>query len=89
MPIITIVGIGLAKKVVQVHGVDAEGKVVGARKLRRKEVLAFSPSCPGAPSTRHGCPPREPDRASSGEYVCTKAGQHIHRTTVAPRQPGK
>ena len=25
----------------QVHGVDAEGKVVVARKLRRKEVLAF------------------------------------------------
>src|SRR5262249_15832239 len=29
------------KKVFQVHGVDAEGKVVVARKLRRKEVLAF------------------------------------------------
>jgi transposase len=27
--------------VFQVHGVDAEGKVVVARKLRRKEVLAF------------------------------------------------
>jgi transposase len=48
MPIITIVGIGLAKKVVQVHGVDAEGKVVGARKLRRKEVLAFFPKLPGS-----------------------------------------
>jgi transposase len=31
----------LTKKVFQVHGVDAEGKVVVARKLRRKEVLAF------------------------------------------------
>jgi transposase len=38
---ITTIGIDLAKKVFQVHGVDAEGKVVVARRLRRKEVLAF------------------------------------------------
>ena len=37
----TTIGIDLAKKVFQIHGVDAEGKVVVARKLRRKEVLAF------------------------------------------------
>jgi PAS domain S-box-containing protein len=36
-----VIGLDLAKKVFQVHGVDAEGKVVVARKLRRKEVLAF------------------------------------------------
>jgi len=41
MRTITTIGIDLAKKVFQVHGVDAEGKVVVARKLRRKEVLAF------------------------------------------------
>ena len=35
------IGIDLAKKVFQVHGVDAKGKVVVAQKLRRKEVLAF------------------------------------------------
>src|SRR5499426_2915513 len=38
--IITI-GLDLAKKVFQIHGVDAKGKVVVARKLRRKQVLAF------------------------------------------------
>ena len=38
---ITTIGIDLAKKVFQVHGVDAEGKVVVARKLKRKEVFAF------------------------------------------------
>jgi len=38
---ITTIGVDLAKKVFQIHGVDAEGKVVVARKLRRKEVLAF------------------------------------------------
>jgi transposase len=41
MTTITIAGLDLAKKVFQIHGVDAEGKVVVARKLRRKEVLTF------------------------------------------------
>ena len=41
MTTITSIGLDLAKKVFQVHGVDAEGKVVVARKLRRKQVLAF------------------------------------------------
>jgi Transposase len=43
---ITTIGIDLAKKVFQVHGVDAESKVVVARKLRRKEVLAFFAKLP-------------------------------------------
>jgi transposase len=50
---ITTIGIDLAKKVFQVHGVDAEGKVVVARKLRRKQVLAFFAKA-GAVSGRHG-----------------------------------
>jgi transposase len=41
MTTITTIGLDLAKKVFQIHGVDAEGKVVVARKLRRKEVMAF------------------------------------------------
>jgi transposase len=41
MTTVTTIGLDLAKKVFQVHGVDTEGKVVVARKLRRKEVLAF------------------------------------------------
>jgi transposase len=43
---ISTIGIDLAKKVFQVHGVDAEGKVVVARKLRRKEVLGFFAKLP-------------------------------------------
>jgi len=38
---ITTIGLDLAKKVLQVHGVDVEGTVIVARQLRRKEVLAF------------------------------------------------
>ena len=41
MSTISTIGLDLAKKVFQVHGVDAEGKIVVARKLRRKEMLAF------------------------------------------------
>ena len=51
MPRNTTIGLDLAKKVFQVHGVDAEGKMVVARKLRRKEVLAFFA---GAVPRRHG-----------------------------------
>src|SRR5215510_13278533 len=46
MTTITTIGLDLAKKVFQVHGVDAEGVVVVARKLRRKEVLAFFAKLP-------------------------------------------
>jgi transposase len=44
----TTIGVDLAKNVMQVHGVDAGGKVVVAQPLRRKQVLAFfakQPSC--------------------------------------------
>src|SRR5262245_27946074 len=45
---ITTIGIDLAKNVFQVHGVDGHGKVVMARRLRRKQVIDFFgkiPSC--------------------------------------------
>ena len=50
MTAITTIGLDLAKKVFQVHGVDAQDEVVVARRLRRKEVLAFFAgiSCSGS-----------------------------------------
>jgi transposase len=41
MQAITTIGLDIAKSVFQVHGVDAEGKVVIRRQLRRRHVLAF------------------------------------------------
>jgi transposase len=38
---VTTIGLDLAKNVFQVHGVDCEGRVVVARKLRRSQVIAF------------------------------------------------
>src|SRR5262249_7863496 len=43
---ITTIGLDLAKKVFHVHGVDVAGNVVVARRLRRKEVLAFFAKLP-------------------------------------------
>ncbi len=37
----TFIGLDLAKSVFQVHGVDGQGRVVVAKRLRRDAVLAF------------------------------------------------
>jgi len=41
MQAVTTVGLDIAKSVFQVHGVDAEGKVLIRRKLKRRYVLSF------------------------------------------------
>ena len=41
MQTITTIGLDIAKSVFQVHGIDAEGKVLIRRKLKRRYVLAF------------------------------------------------
>jgi transposase len=43
---VTTIGLDLAKDVFQVHGIDAAGKEVVRRKLRRGEVLEFFASAP-------------------------------------------
>ena len=42
---ITTIGLDLAKNVFQVHGVDAAGKVLVRKQLRRAEVLRFLLRC--------------------------------------------
>ena len=45
---VSTLGLDIAKSVFQVHGVDAHGKVVVRRQLRRRQVLPFFkklPSC--------------------------------------------
>jgi len=43
---VTTVGLDLAKHVFQVHGIDAFGRVIVAKALRRKDVLAFFAQLP-------------------------------------------
>ena len=38
---VTTIGLDIAKSVFQMHGIDAEGKVLIRRKLKRRYVLAF------------------------------------------------
>lgn len=47
LSVVTSVGLDLAKHVFQVHCVDASGKVIVAKALRRREVLPFFASLPG------------------------------------------
>ena len=46
MQAITTIGLDIAKSVFQVHGIDAEGKVVFRRQLKRRYVLAFFQKLP-------------------------------------------
>jgi transposase len=46
MQAVTTIGLDIAKSVFQVHGVDAEGKVVVRRQLKRRYVLAFFQKLP-------------------------------------------
>jgi transposase len=44
---LSTVGVDLAKNVIQIHGIDADGKVVVRRQLRRSQFLAFFKKRPG------------------------------------------
>lgn len=43
---VSTIGLDLAKNVFQVHGIDAQGKVLVRRQLRRSEVLLFFAKLP-------------------------------------------
>jgi transposase len=43
---ITTIGLDIAKSVLQVHSVDAEGKVIIRRQLKRRYVLAYFQKLP-------------------------------------------
>ena len=46
MQAVTTIGLDIAKSVFQVYGIDAEGKVVIRRQLKRRYVLAFFQKLP-------------------------------------------
>src|SRR3974377_1097926 len=71
MQTITTVGLDIAKSVFQVHGIDAEGKVIIRRQLKRRYVLAFFQKLPACLVGIEAC-------ASS---------HHWSRELKAPRHP--
>ena len=52
---VTSVGLDLAKHVFQVHAVDAGGRVIVARALRRRDVLPFFASLPSCVIGMEAC----------------------------------
>jgi transposase len=46
MQAVTTIGLDIAKSVFQVHGIDAEGKVLIRRRLKRRYVLALFEKLP-------------------------------------------
>ena len=46
MQTVTTIGLDITKSVFQVHGIDAEGKVLIRRQLKRRFVLAFFEKLP-------------------------------------------
>ena len=41
MKVVTTIGVDIAKNVFQIYGIDAEGKVLFRRKLKRRDFLDF------------------------------------------------
>jgi transposase len=69
MQAITTIGLDIAKSVFQVHGIDAEGKVVIRRQLKRRYVLAFFQKLPSCLVGIEACASSHHGRAS-----CRRSG---------------
>jgi transposase len=54
MQAVTTIGLDIAKSVFQVHGIDAEGKVLIRRQLKRRYVLTFFQKLPAVPGWNRG-----------------------------------
>jgi transposase len=75
---IAIVGLDLAKSVFQVHGVDARGKAVLAKRLRRSSVLSFFASMPPCTVGMEAC--------ASAHYWAREIGRFGHTMRLLPPQ---
>src|SRR4051812_39504789 len=72
----TTIGLDLAKNVFQVHGIDAAGKVVLRRKLRRGEVLDFFAALPPATVGMEAC--------GGAHYWARELGRLGHTVRLMP-----
>ena len=60
MQVTTTIGLDIAKSVFQVHGIDAEGKVIIRRQLKRRYVLALFQKLP-------------PERSAATFWRCSRS----------------
>ena len=75
---VATVGLDLAKSVFQVHGVDARGKVVLAKRLRRGAVLGFFASLPPCTVGMEAC--------ASAHYWAREIARFGHTVRLLPPQ---
>jgi transposase len=75
---VEVVGLDLAKNVFQVHGVDAAGRVVLRRRLRRNEVVAFFAALPPALVGMEAC--------HTAHHWGRELGKLGHRVRLMPPQ---
>jgi transposase len=61
---VTTIGLDIAKNVFQVHGIDADERVVVRKQLRRSQVIAFFAALTPCLSEWRRVPPRIIGRAS-------------------------
>ncbi len=73
---VTTIGLDLAKSVFQVHGVDASGKPVVRRQLRRRQVLAFFKKLPPCLVGMEAC--------ASSHYWAREIAQLGHEVRMMP-----
>ena len=73
MQTVTTIGLDFTKSVFQVHGIDAEGKVLIRRQLKRRFVLAFFEKLQPASWVLRPAPRRIIGRASSRRSAITSA----------------
>ncbi len=73
---VTIVGLDLAKHVFQVHAIDANGRVIVAKSIRRKDVLAFFELLPQCLVGMEAC--------GSAHHWAREIGQRGHDTRLMP-----
>ena len=82
MQTVTTIGLDIAKSVFQVHGIDAEGKVLIRRQLKRRYVLAFFEKLPpclvgieACATSHHWSRQLKAARAACRRYVCCGTGR--------------
>src|SRR5260370_2651308 len=73
---ISMIGVSLAKKVLQVHGVDASGAVVVRRQLRRGQVEKFFAQLPACTVGLEAC--------GSAHHSARVIGRYGHQGRLMP-----
>ena len=79
---IRTLGIGLAKNVFRVHGVDARGKTTAQRQLRHRQVLPFMAQLPTCLVGMEAC-----GEAYYWAHEIAKLGHEVKLYESAPRAP--